>query len=55
MATHFMHWTVRAFQAGSSRFYTIHAYPGILPPEKFHNGGKHWVSRSLLRKAYDEI
>ena len=44
----------RAFKAGSSRFYTLHVYP-IFPPEKFHNGGKHWVFRSLLRNEYGEI
>ena len=47
MATHFNHWTVRAFKAGSSRFYTLHVYP-VLPPEKFRNGGKHWFSRSTI-------
>jgi hypothetical protein len=56
MATHFKHWTVRAFKAGSSRFYTLHVrvYP-VLPPETFHNGGKYWVSRTLRRKEYGEI
>jgi hypothetical protein len=55
MATHFNHWTVRAFQTGSSRFYTLHVYPAVLLPEKFHNGGKHWVSCSLSLNAYGEI
>jgi hypothetical protein len=54
MATHFKHWTVRAFKAGSSRFYTLHVYP-VLPPEKFRNGGKYWVSHSLRRNEYREI
>lgn len=54
MATHFKHWTVRAFKAGSSQFYTLHVYP-VLPPETFHNGGKYWVSRTLRRKEYGEI
>jgi hypothetical protein len=55
MVTHFNHWTVRAFQTGSSHFYTLHVYPTVLPPEKFHNGGKHWVSCSLSLNAYGEI
>ena len=54
MATIFKHWTVRAFKAGSSHFYTLHVFC-FLPPENFHNGGKHWVSRSLPRNAYGEI
>ena len=53
-ATHFKHWMVWAFKAGSSHFYTLHVYP-ILPPEKFHNGGKYWVSCSLWCKEYGEI
>jgi hypothetical protein len=55
MVMHFNHWTVQAFQTGSSLFYTLHVYPAILPPEKFHNGGKHWVPCSLLCNTYGEI
>lgn len=54
MAMHFKHWTVRAFKAGSLRFYTLHIYP-VLLPEKFHDGGKHWVSRCLRPNKYAEI